>query len=330
MKVLRFFIFMISVFILVVAVMNQSISSYIEQKYHISYYPQNDILKEANAFKMKLEQIRAILSNEPLFFSDDLNESVILDESDLNKSIVPEKIDEKKDEESEEEKKEESKQINLADLNIIDPKEGEEFLLIGDSLMQGVSIALSRDLRNLGFNVTDLSRQNTGLAYKSYFNWAEATKKAFLANKNIKYLVILLGANDPWDIKRDGIFRHFNTPDWLEIYTERVDEIIQIAKKNKARVLWFEVPPVKSDDFERKMQVLNRIYGEEVLKNKEIFINTRQAFAINNKFSSYIKDNDNKSVKMRTDDGVHFTPAGGRQMSSLLLKHIKNKEVNEE
>ncbi len=30
----------------------------------------------------------------------------------------------------------------------------------------------------------------------------------------------------------------------------------------------------------------------------------------------------------RTDDGVHFTPSGAREMSKLLLEHIKLKEEN--
>ncbi len=41
-----------------------------------------------------------------------------------------------------------------------------------------------------------------------------------------------------------------------------------------------------------------------------------------------IKDENNRSIKVRTDDGVHFTPSGAREMSKLLLEHIKLKEEN--
>ena len=66
MQVIKFLFILIVVFVLVVLVMNQSISSYLEQKYHIIFYPQNDILNEANALKVKLEQVRMILSNESI------------------------------------------------------------------------------------------------------------------------------------------------------------------------------------------------------------------------------------------------------------------------
>ncbi|EAJ4202249.1 DUF459 domain-containing protein, partial [Campylobacter coli] len=41
MKIIRFFFILIIVFILVCLVMNQSIFSYIEQKYHFAFYPKN-------------------------------------------------------------------------------------------------------------------------------------------------------------------------------------------------------------------------------------------------------------------------------------------------
>ncbi len=309
------------VFVLVVVVMNQSISSYIEQKYHLIFYPQNDILKEANALKIKLEQIRAILNNETLPTNDEnLSE---IEELKLESSIQKEQdfgLNEKNIKKYPEVF---SKTQSFIDDTKIKIKQDEEFLLIGDSLMQGVAIALSRDLKDLGIKTTDLSKQNTGLSYKSYFNWANATNSALSANKRIKYLVVLLGVNDPWDIKKGGVYYRFNTPTWIEIYTEMVEEIIKIAKKHKVKVFWVEIPPVKKDDLNKKIQVLNQIYSSLILKNDEVFINTKLFFSVNDAFSSYIKDENNKSVKVRTDDGIHFTPNGAKEISKLLLEHIQ-------
>ncbi|EOX0962520.1 DUF459 domain-containing protein, partial [Campylobacter jejuni] len=218
--------------------------------------------------------------------------------------------------------------ISFIDNTKLELQNGDEFLFIGDSLMQGVAIALNRDLRNLNLKVTDLSKQNTGLSYKSYFDWSKATNEAFVKNSNIKYLVVLLGANDPWDIKKGGSYHRFGSPSWIDIYTSRVDEIIKIAKKHKAKVFWFEIPPVKREELNKKIQILNKIYSDEILKNKEIFINTKLFFSVNDQYSAYIKDENNRSIKVRTDDGVHFTPSGAREMSKLLLEHIKLKEEN--
>ncbi|EAH9820405.1 DUF459 domain-containing protein [Campylobacter jejuni] len=333
MSVVRFFFILIIVLGLVVVVMNQSISSYIEQKYHFAFYPHNDFLKEANGFKIKLEQIRAILSNEPL---PQTNEETTNQENksiDENLSKIDKVLNTLENDENTSHKETNPTLIQDANISFIDNtklelQNGDEFLFIGDSLMQGVAIALNRDLRNLNLKVTDLSKQNTGLSYKSYFDWSKATNEAFVKNSNIKYLVVLLGANDPWDIKKGGSYHRFGSPSWIDIYTSRVDEIIKIAKKHKAKVFWFEIPPVKREELNKKIQILNKIYSDEILKNKEIFINTKLFFSVNDQYSAYIKDENNRSIKVRTDDGVHFTPNGAREMSKLLLEHIKLKEEN--
>ncbi|EGB9159803.1 SGNH/GDSL hydrolase family protein [Campylobacter coli] len=324
MKIIRFFFILIIVFILVCLVMNQSIFSYIEQKYHFTFYPKNDILQEANGFKNKLEQIRVILSNEPLPQNIEENIMVQEDMDELNasndfidKNTTIEDIQQTEDE-----------NVSFIDNTKLEVHKGDEFLFIGDSLMQGVAIALNRDLIDLGLKANDLSKQNTGLSYKSYFDWAKATKEAFAKNPNIKYLVVLLGANDPWDIKKGGVYHRFGSDSWIDIYTYRVNEIINIAKQHQAKILWFEVPPVKKDELNKKIQILNKIYSEEILKNKQIFINTKLFFSVNDEFSTYIKNENNKSVKMRTDDGIHFTPNGAKEMSKLLLEHIIIKEEN--
>ncbi|EJB6122502.1 DUF459 domain-containing protein [Campylobacter coli] len=324
MKIIKFFFILIIVFILVCLVMNQSIFSYIEQKYHFAFYPKNDILQEANGFKNKLEQIRAILSNEPL--PQNIEENIMIqedmDELNASKDFIDENTTIEDIQQTEDEN------VSFIDNTKLEVHKGDEFLFIGDSLMQGVAIALNRDLIDLGLKANDLSKQNTGLSYKSYFDWAKATKEAFAKNPNIKYLVVLLGANDPWDIKKGGVYHRFGSDSWIDIYTYRVNEIINIAKQHHAKILWFEIPPVKKNELNEKIQILNKIYSEEILKNKQIFINTKLFFSVNDEFSTYIKNENNKSIKMRTDDGIHFTSNGAKEMSKLLLQHITIKEEN--
>lgn len=320
MQVIKFLFILIVVFVLVVLVMNKSISSYLEQKYHIIFYPQNDILNEANALKVKLEQVRMILSNESISteFEAEKEENLNVKE-EQNLSLALEKPETIVEPEA---------NISFIDNTKLEISLSEEFLLIGDSLMQGVAVALNKDLKNLGLKVVDLSKQNTGLSYKSYFDWAKETTKTLQNNKKIKYLVVLLGANDPWDIKKGGIYHRFNSKSWLEIYTQRVEEILKIAAKYNAKVLWYEIPPVKKDDLNKKLSILNQIYSQEILKNKGIFINTKLFFSKNDAYSAYIKDENNKSIKVRSDDGVHFTPSGAKEMSKLLLEYIKLKDNN--
>ncbi|MCX2682384.1 DUF459 domain-containing protein [Campylobacter sp. MIT 21-1685] len=321
MNVAKFFFIVTSSLILISLVMNQSISSYLEQKYHFIFYPQNDLFKEANILKIKLEQIRAIINNEfPITIQSNAQENE--EENISNKlSLEYESTD----------FVEQNQSVSLVDSknNTFQIQQSEEFLLIGDSLMQSVAIALNKDLRNLGIKTLNLSKQNTGLSYKSYFNWAQITEQTFKQNPHIKYLVVLLGANDPWDIKKAGVLYRFGSESWIDIYTSRVKELTELAKKYRVKIFWYEIPPVKKDDLNKKLQLLNNIYKKEMLDNDEFFITTYSSFSKNDKFSSYIQDENNKSVKIRSDDGIHFTPSGAKKMSKLLLIHLQIKENDE-
>lgn len=311
MSVAKFFFIIATSFALIVFVMNKSISSYLQQRYHFDFFPQSEILDEANSFKNKLEQIKIVLMSDEFSANYELLKKLTED-----KPFVPEPT------------YNEAPQINILpplQETKLQIKPDEEFLLIGDSLMQGVALALIKDLKKLGIKSTNLSKQNTGLTYKSYYNWAKAVQLSFESNEKIKYLVVLLGANDPWDISIRGKNYHFNSDEWRQLYTQRVDELMQIAKEYGVKILWYEIPPVKKDSLNTKIQVLNEIFKQESLKNGEIFINTAQPLSGGSEYSSYIKNENNASVKVRADDGIHFNPRGARIMSHLLLEHLSKQ-----
>ena len=76
------------------------------------------------------------------------------------------------------------------------------FLLIGDSLMQGIGVVLPRMLKQHNFLAKNIAKQSTGLTYPSFFNWEQATREAFNQYSNIGVLVVCLGANDPWNMPK--------------------------------------------------------------------------------------------------------------------------------
>ena len=129
MQIVKFLFILVIVFVLVVLVMNKSIRSYLEQKYHIIFYPQNDILNEANALKIKLEQVRMILSNEnPNLASFEVEEKEenlsIKEEQNLSLALSKPAVEEKIEPEA---------NISFIDNTKLEVDSGEQFLLIGDS-----------------------------------------------------------------------------------------------------------------------------------------------------------------------------------------------------
>lgn len=193
-------------------------------------------------------------------------------------------------------------------------------MLIGDSMMQGVAPYLLRTFKKVKIQGINLSKHSTGLTYKHYFNWELATRDALEKNPQISLIVVLLGANDPWSMKK-GIA--FKSPLWEEIYTQRIDEILQVAREYGVRVAWYEVPSVREKSLNDKIMYLNSLYEESVKQSGEYFLQSNGIVTQGGKYSAFIKNAKGKSVQVRADDGVHFTTRGYQIMANILLNSLE-------
>ena len=202
----------------------------------------------------------------------------------------------------------------------IQVSEGDGILLIGDSMMQGVAPYLLRTFKKVKIQGINLSKHSTGLTYKHYFNWELATRDALEKNPQISLIVVLLGANDPWSMKK-GIA--FKSPLWEEIYTQRIDEILQVAREYGVRVAWYEVPSVREKSLNDKIMYLNSLYEESVKQSGEYFLQSNGIVTQGGKYSAFIKNAKGKSVQVRADDGVHFTTRGYQIMANILLNSLE-------
>lgn len=202
----------------------------------------------------------------------------------------------------------------------IQVSEGDGVLLIGDSMMQGVAPYLLRTFKKVKIQGINLSKHSTGLTYKHYFNWELATRDALEKNPHISLVVVLLGANDPWSMKK-GIA--FKSPLWEEIYTQRIDEILQVAREYGVRVAWYEVPSVREKSLNDKIMYLNSLYEESVKQSGEYFLQSNGIVTQGGKYSAFIKNAKGKSVQVRADDGVHFTTRGYQIMANILLNSLE-------
>lgn len=201
-------------------------------------------------------------------------------------------------------------------------KQGDSVLITGDSMMQYIGMIASQNYPKLGLKVLDLSKQSTGLLYKKSHNWAQVIKEALAQNKDIKLLVMLIGANDPWGRSINGKFYELNSSEWREFYARRVDEIYQIAKASDVKVLWLSLPCMQKTDYTKKIELLNEIYKSVSEQNGQIFINTSEYLCQNDEYKTHI-DIAGKRSKIRQDDGIHINKAGSQILADEILKRIE-------
>ena len=201
-------------------------------------------------------------------------------------------------------------------------KQGDSVLITGDSMMQYIGMIASQNYPKLGLKVLDLSKQSTGLLYKKSHNWAQIIKDTLAKNKDIKLLVMLIGANDLWGRSINGKFYKLNSPEWREFYARRVDEIYKIAKASNVKVLWLSLPCMQKTDYAKKIELLNEIYKSVSEQNGQFFINTSEYLCQNDNFLTHLNINGKRS-KIRQDDGIHISKIGSQILADEILKRIE-------
>lgn len=200
----------------------------------------------------------------------------------------------------------------------------DEIFFAGDSMMQGIAPHLQKNLQQYNIKSINLSKQSTGLSYPNFFNWPETIKDTFKNNPKIKVLIILLGANDPWDIinPRTGKYIKFKSREWEQTYRNRILEILNIAKQNQAKVIWISPPNMKKSILNQHMVYLNQVMYEEIKLHDVIWIDSRPLVGgKNNIYSDYLIK-DGKNIKMRTSDGIHFSIQGQKEMANAIQQYL--------
>ncbi len=307
MRIYEFFLTLVLGFVLVLAVMNKSVFSYIEQKYHIAAFdPSSPLLWTLSTPARALDSVRAWLfpSQEELALNA------------LEPSLEPEEAIEEVD--SSDEVEQVIYPLITQDGRIILEPEST-FLFIGDSLMQGVGMTLGLELKKRGFNVIDIAKQSTGLTYIDFFDWGKTLSDAFAKNPHIKVVVIMVGANDPYNMPKIK----YASAEWVEVYSARIRAILETANAHNAIVVWYEVPIVKKPSLNAKLAFLNALYAREVASYKAVFLPTNATLAPDGVYTAYGKTQAGKSVKLRANDGIHFSGEGSRVMGGLLLERLE-------
>ncbi|MFH1091321.1 MAG: DUF459 domain-containing protein [Pseudomonadota bacterium] len=195
-------------------------------------------------------------------------------------------------------------------------------LLTGDSMMlEGFGPALQRTLSKYqGLSVFREGRYSSGLARPDYFDWP-SYMNALLDKYKPDLLVVSLGANDPQDILDEKRQRHFcGTPGWNANYAERIRQLLEIPSQKGIMTFWVGMPIMGLDGYNRNIKTINEVAAAECAKLPLcVFVDTWLALADSkNQYTTFIQDSDGRHVRIRAQDKVHLTQAGGE----IMVKHF--------
>jgi hypothetical protein len=203
-------------------------------------------------------------------------------------------------------------------------------LLAGDSLMQGVAPQLQHVLKSqYQIDSLNLSKQSTGLAYPSFFDWPQTIENSVNENPEIKIVIILLGPNDPQDMpdpeRRGGAFLRFGTEEWVKSYKKRIARIIHFNSQHGVSTLWVGAPGMRKENYDKKIAWLMTVIEEEVVTQGARFIDTRKPLSNKELAQDYTESLliDGEQKRIRANDGIHCTVAGYKYISQHIIDQLR-------
>jgi hypothetical protein len=198
----------------------------------------------------------------------------------------------------------------------------------GDSLAAFLCQNLTADAAAKGAGFTDQEWQiSTGLSRPDYFDWLAHLQHA-IASDHPNVMVFMAGANDAQGLTTASGQAVSVTPfdaTWTAEYTKRVGEAMDLMSADGRVAIWVGLPIMDNPGFAGEMQKLNAIFKAQAAKHRGvIYVDSWSLFAVNGAFALDLPDASGATVRMRAEDGVHLTSAGGELLAHDVLKTIES------
>ncbi|MFB1117208.1 SGNH family hydrolase [Dickeya dadantii] len=213
---------------------------------------------------------------------------------------------------------------NIGDNHVV-LKAGQAVLFIGDSMMEGVAPHVIKMLRDrYSVEGIDLSKRSTGLTYPHFFNWPLILSHELEKRQDIGALVVFLGSNDPWDMPSGNgkNFLKFESPAWESAYRDRIRSILNLAREKRIPVIWVSPPNVENKKLNHGINYINGLFESEVKAENEISIRVNEIFGYQSSIYSPDMEQDKAKVRIRTNDGVHFSLTGQKMIAERIFSKI--------
>lgn len=205
------------------------------------------------------------------------------------------------------------------------PPRERTVLLLGDSLLVTSFGEYLEHLLNEHPETRAVRRakSSTGLARPDFFDWM-AVGREEVERHQPAVVVVIMGGNDGQGLTdAEGRAQaQWGRPEWASAYRQRVESFLDVIAAPGRKVLWVELPLTRLPGFERKLGVIRRILRDTVSAREDaIHLDTNPFFtdAKGGVLREARVEGFRKPMRLRMNDGVHFTVAGGRYFATRVF-----------
>ena len=136
---------------------------------------------------------------------------------------------------------------------------------------------------------------------------------------------MIIGVNDRQKMSIDGKSYPSLSPEWLAEYSARVSGIVRQLRDAKKPTIWVGLPPMEAPKFGQTMIQVNEMDRLAAFGGGAEFLDIYEKFANEDgKYTARGPDLNGTQVRMRKDDGIHFSTAGADKLAFYLSQSLKN------
>jgi hypothetical protein len=197
----------------------------------------------------------------------------------------------------------------------------------GDSLAGSLGPALGTLAGNTGIvqPVFD-SRVSSGLTTPGFFDWpAHATQE--MGRLDPEVVVFIIDTNDSEIVSSGGTTG--GASDWKARYQQLVTQMLDIlgGPDSHRYVFWVGGPTIRDTTIDSGVRQLNNV-ARTVVEHRlhATYVDDYHLFSDSQgRFSFTLPDPAGKPVLVRTDDGIHFTPAGADRLARTIFQSLDTR-----
>ncbi|MDC9824979.1 DUF459 domain-containing protein [Devosia sp. ZB163] len=197
--------------------------------------------------------------------------------------------------------------------------------VFGDSMATDVGRALERfyaEDPNLEVIVQGVG--SSSFVRPDFFDWPAEINKQIAAN-SFDIAVVMIGINDRQKMRLNDVPYGSLTPEWTTEYSARVTGVIKALRAASKPTIWVGLPPMEAPKFGNAMIQVNEIQRLAVFSGGAEFLDIYEKFATEEGgYTARGPDLNGNQVRMRKDDGIHFSAAGADKLAFYLSQSLKN------
>lgn len=204
----------------------------------------------------------------------------------------------------------------------VEQSEREPVLMIGDSMMRMLSIALEKEFRKRGIEASSFASLGSGLVRLDAFDWF-AKINALLDERQPGTAIVILGTNDDQPLLSDaGTTVAKGSDEWDREYASRLAQVMDIfTAKGAKRVIWILLPDMKQDAQQRYAQRINGLIAAAAATRPMVTLYDSRTVLSRRPgapYASTLIGKDGQVIQVRGADGIHLSRDGADRLAAAV------------